>query len=168
MRALIANIDIAVSVAHKLGLESLPAPNRAGVLAEKLAAHVIVDSDDVQSLAGKEPRGLGPDQTRRSSDYRNCHPAHLLTLVSVVQLTIGQQSAIGGDHTAAEPKHQAAVEIQPRRTLSVSSAGSPWLPRSIWDKMPNIIRSNIIQNRSKCPQNHDSIRGMPVQSNPGL
>jgi hypothetical protein len=33
----------------------------------------------------------------------------------VVQLAICQQSAIGGDRRAAEPEHQAPVEIEPQR-----------------------------------------------------
>src|SRR5271167_3177253 len=33
----------------------------------------------------------------------------------VVQFAISEQSAIGGDHRTAEPKHQAAVEIEPQR-----------------------------------------------------
>jgi len=33
----------------------------------------------------------------------------------VVQLAVGQQSAIGGYHGTAELKHQAAVEIEPQR-----------------------------------------------------
>jgi hypothetical protein len=33
----------------------------------------------------------------------------------VIQLAISQQSTIGGDRRAAEPKHQAPVEIEPQR-----------------------------------------------------
>jgi hypothetical protein len=33
----------------------------------------------------------------------------------VVQLTIRQQTAIGGDHTGAKLKHQTAVKIEPQR-----------------------------------------------------
>jgi len=34
---------------------------------------------------------------------------------NVVQLAVGEQSAIGGDHGTAKLKHQAAVEIEPQR-----------------------------------------------------
>jgi len=82
-RALIANVDVAVAITHELDLRPLSTPNRAGLLAEKLAAHVIVDADDVQPPGGKKPSGLGPDQTHRASDYGNSHSPCPLTLLSL-------------------------------------------------------------------------------------
>src|SRR5438874_414067 len=84
--ALVADIYIVVPVGLELRLEVLPAPGRAGLLAEELAAHVVVNTDDVQSLPGKEPRGLGSYQTCRASDYGNSHVARLFILVSPLPL----------------------------------------------------------------------------------
>jgi hypothetical protein len=50
---LIGNVDVAVTVAWELRFQPSAAPQRARLVAEKLAAHVIVDADDVQALGGK-------------------------------------------------------------------------------------------------------------------
>src|SRR6267142_2792163 len=72
-RALIADVHVIVPISLEPGLEALPVPGRAGLLPEKLAAHVVVDADDFQPLVGKEPRSLRADQTRRTRDYGNSH-----------------------------------------------------------------------------------------------
>ena len=56
-----------------------------------------------------------------------------------IQLAIGQQSAIGGDHRAAELKHQAPVEIEPQRRAVRFTRSGPWLLRSISNKILNLI-----------------------------
>jgi len=72
-RVLIADVHIVVPVTLELGLEALAVPGCAGFLSEKLTAHVVVDTYDVQPLFGKEPGGLSPDQTGRTSNYRYSH-----------------------------------------------------------------------------------------------
>ena len=59
----------------------------------------------------------------------------------VVQLAIGQQSAIGGDRRTVEPEHHAAVEIEPQRArCPLHPPGPPWPPRSISHKILYLIR----------------------------
>jgi hypothetical protein len=50
---LIADVNVAVTVARKFCLQPSATPQRACLVAKKLAAHVIVDADDVQSLGSK-------------------------------------------------------------------------------------------------------------------
>ena len=53
----------------------------------------------------------------------------------IIQLVISPQSAIGGDHRAAESGHQVPVEIEPQRApIPFHPPSLPWLPRSICDK----------------------------------
>ncbi len=82
----------------------------------------------------------------------------------VVQLTIGRQSAIGGgDHTATEPEHQAAVEMQPQRTpISLHPPGPHGFP------VRSRIRCQISYESKQVLLKQDFIRRMPVQSNPDL
>src|SRR6516225_3146988 len=70
-----------MAVRPELGLEAMPVPGRSGLLPEELAAHVVVDADDVQPLVGEEPGGLGSDQTSRTSNYSNGHSTRLVILV---------------------------------------------------------------------------------------
>src|SRR5215831_17597933 len=81
-RLLIADVDVAVPVARERRFEALSAPDRARFLAKELAAHVIVDPDDLDSLFGEESRGFGPDETRRARDNRNSHSARLILVSS--------------------------------------------------------------------------------------
>ena len=58
----------------------------------------------------------------------------------VVQFAIRQQSAIGGDHRAAELEHQAAVEIEPQRlACPLHPSGPPRPLRPTCDKQLNLI-----------------------------
>ena len=71
----------------------------------------------------------------------------------IIQLAIGQQSAIGGDHAAAKLKHQTAVEIEPqRRALRFTRRVRHGRPVSSYDKILNII-SKPGNVRSKSPLN---------------
>jgi hypothetical protein len=59
----------------------------------------------------------------------------------IIQLAIRQQSAIGGDGRTTEPKHQAAVEIEPQRALiRFTRRVRHRRPRSILHNMLCLIR----------------------------
>src|SRR5215469_5773275 len=79
---LIADIDLAVTVTREFCLQSSATPERACLIAKKFAAHIIIDTGDVQALGGKKTRGFGADETRRAGDYRNSHLARFLTSIS--------------------------------------------------------------------------------------
>jgi hypothetical protein len=59
----VANVRIDMPVAGQGGFKMIARPARAGVVAKKLPAHVVVDADDRQPFAGKLPRGLRADQS---------------------------------------------------------------------------------------------------------
>ena len=68
-----ADVEVVMPVAADLAFQLQPVPAGAGVAAEKDAAHVIVDADDVNPLRGEAPDGVAADQTRRSRDNRHRH-----------------------------------------------------------------------------------------------
>jgi hypothetical protein len=78
----------------------------------------------------------------------------------VVQFTIGQQSAIGGDRRTVEPEHQAAVEIEPQRA-------PVRFTRRVRHRRParSPTRCCILTyNQDKCVAKCGIIRGMRVKA----
>ena len=113
-----------------LGLEAAHLAGRgAGPIGRSVADHPAHRRIAAQPLgvvhilvAGQPPEyrlPQQPDQQMPSVLAGACLRQSLATACGqtehVVQLAIGEQSAIGGDHRTAELEHQAAVEIEPQR-----------------------------------------------------
>jgi hypothetical protein len=66
----VADVDLVVGVpvADLLG-QAVQVPPGGAVLAEEVAAHVVVDADDVHAEAGEVPHRLGADQTGGSGHH---------------------------------------------------------------------------------------------------
>ena len=69
----VADVGVDMGIAA-LAAERLDLPAGAGLLAEELAAHVVIDADDLQTSLSKHPCGLGANQT---GNDRHAH-AHIL------------------------------------------------------------------------------------------
>src|SRR5215472_12860997 len=62
-------MDIALDAA----LMRLAMPDRAGGRTEEHPAHIVVDADDIEALAGEEADRLAADQPRRARDDCYAH-----------------------------------------------------------------------------------------------
>jgi hypothetical protein len=69
----VADVSAHVAVTGHLALEHCPAPCRAAVFAEEVPAHVVVDADDVEPLAGKEECRLSSDESSGAGNQHNRH-----------------------------------------------------------------------------------------------
>ena len=72
-RGLVTDVGVHVAIPLDGVLEPFPSPRRAAVVAEEIAPHVVVDADDVEALAGEEPRRLGSDEAGRAGDDYDRH-----------------------------------------------------------------------------------------------
>ena len=72
----VADVDVEVGVrVAELAGQPQQAPRGRSVLAEEVAAHVVVDADDVEAQAGEMADRLGADQSRRAGDQCDRHDA---------------------------------------------------------------------------------------------
>ena len=71
----IADIGFHVRVVLK-PLQFGPIEARARIRAKKAAAHIVVDSNDVEPLGRTKSRGLRADQSARAGDNRDSHPLY--------------------------------------------------------------------------------------------
>jgi hypothetical protein len=72
-RVAVADVVRQVAIGRQLGLEARPVRCGARLGAEEVAAHVVVDADDIPALAAKKPRGLRSNQTGASCDDGKRH-----------------------------------------------------------------------------------------------
>src|SRR6266498_84207 len=75
---LVAHVDRLVRIAPELGAESLDIPVGRRLRTEKIAPHVVVDSDDVHALLVKKTSSLAADQPAGTGYDRNGHPSTLI------------------------------------------------------------------------------------------
>ncbi len=69
----VADIDRAMLVSGDALLKLSPAPVCGSSFAEERLSHVVVDSDNLISLAGKEANRFGPDQAGGPCDHNDAH-----------------------------------------------------------------------------------------------
>jgi hypothetical protein len=69
----VANVRLDVAVTVDSLLEILPSRTGAPLVAEEIAAHVVVDADDVEARVAEMNRRLGSDQAACARDHRHSH-----------------------------------------------------------------------------------------------
>ena len=60
--------EIVVPVTMQIGLKRHARPMRAGIIPKEQPAHIIINSDDIETFVAKKPCSLGADQSSRTSD----------------------------------------------------------------------------------------------------
>src|SRR5262249_59324743 len=89
---LVADILVEMHVGLVLLLEARNRPCRRRLVAEEVAAHVVINANHGVALPGEEARTLRPDQSSRSGDNDDRHSRVLLALCGNRATTAGAVS----------------------------------------------------------------------------
>ena len=103
---LVSDVDALVAVAWERRLQPPRVPVGGSLLAEKVRAHAVVDTDDIESLIVQKGRRLAANKPRRTGDDRNAHDFILRQSRSQAptrsrESTPGHQPRSAADHGAA-------------------------------------------------------------------
>ena len=79
----VADIDVVVAVGGNGRLQFATAPLGGGIVAEERPPHIIVDTDNFQTLAAEEPHRFRADQACRSS--YDCHAHEVSPFGNVIR-----------------------------------------------------------------------------------
>src|SRR6185437_15763068 len=86
----IANIQIEMAIVAHFPFEPVATPQTTRVVAEEDAPHIVVDTDDVETVGGEESYRLGADQSGSSRHYGNTHLHYLSIGTSSFRLSASQ------------------------------------------------------------------------------